>query len=122
MSHIDVIRNDWSRGYQEPIARMYSTGTDVKVISFVEHPVVQELDRAKPITTAESPEPITVLDGDKYLEAVARRLSSSSSFSATRVHDELDCPFAAGAAAVPMTVSVSPAPGVPSALEAAAHQ
>lgn len=84
-SHVDLVENRWSAGYQERVGRAYRSATGIEIDTDDEHyrDVVLGAGGDRP------------KDPEGFLASLPGRFHSDY-FFATEVHDDDVCPFAHG--------------------------
>ena len=85
-SHVDLVENRWSAGWQERVGTVFLDAGHVQVRT-EDHHYREVVLGSLPELMAES--------ASKFLQALPGHFHSDY-FFATEPHDEADCPFAAG--------------------------
>jgi hypothetical protein len=84
-SHVDLVENRWSAGYQERVGSAYRGAHGVEVDAQDQHYREIVLRGGEEMSS----------DPDRFLEGLSARFHSDY-FFATELHDETTCPFADG--------------------------
>lgn len=99
--HIDLILNEWQAGYQVLVARAHPLDADIKVELIATAPKWEEILR-QPIEQPNNGPKLYPQDSPREFLGQLSEHISGSTFFASALHSEDECPFSAGETRIPL--------------------